>query len=145
MTAITVTAAKVAVVFPETAEIYNVIAAAAITKGQALYQTTSGTCGVAQADDLDKAQFRGVALEAVNAGEALSMLKRGVLAGYTLATYEDEVYLSDTAGAFDTAPGTQLVKCGRVIAIADRPTLTEVLYIEADWIHEWGSGDYDDA
>lgn len=144
MTAITVTAAKVAVVFPESAEIYNVQMEEAVTKGQALYQTTSGTFGVAQADDLDKCQFRGVALEAANAGEGISMLKRGVLAGFVLATYEDEVYLSDTAGAFDTAPGTQLVKCGRVTALAN-PSLTEVLYVEADWLHEWGSGDYDDA
>jgi len=143
MTAITVTAAKVAVVFPEEAEIYNVVAAEALTKGEALYQTTSGTYGVAQADDLDKLQFRGVALEAVSKGEGLSMLKRGILAGYTLATYEDEVYLSDTAGVFDTAPGTQLVKCGRVMSLAD-PSLTEVLYVNADWLHEWGSGDYDD-
>lgn len=144
MTAITCTAAKVAVVFPESAEIYNVQLEEAVTKGAALYQTTSGTFGIAQADDLDKCQFRGVALEAANANEGISMLKRGVLNGYALATYGDEVYLSDTAGKFDTAPGTQLVKCGRVTALAD-PALTEVLYIEADWLHEWGSGDYDDA
>jgi hypothetical protein len=138
MADITVTAAKVAVVFPEQAEIYNVVAAEAITKGLALYQTTSGTYGIAQADTLAKRQFRGVALEAVNAGEGLSMLKRGILAGYTLATYEDEVYLSDTAGAFDTTMGTLLVKCGRVMSLAD-PDLTEVLYINADWLREWGS------
>ena len=66
------------------------------------------------------------------------MLKRGILAGYTLATYDDEVYLSDTAGAFSTVPGTLLVKCGRVMSLAD-PALTEVLYIEADWLCEWGN------
>ena len=66
------------------------------------------------------------------------MLKKGILAGFTLATYEDEVYLSDTAGALDTAPGTLLVKVGRVISLAD-PSLTEVLYVEADWLREWGS------
>ncbi|MDY7078017.1 MAG: hypothetical protein SXV54_13965 [Chloroflexota bacterium] len=138
MAEITVTAAKVAVVFPEQAEIYNVIAAEALTKGLALYQTTSGTYGIADADAAGKQQFRGVALEAANAGEAVSMLKRGILAGYTLATYEDEVYLSDEAGAFDTAPGTLLVKCGRVVSLPD-PDLTEALYIEADWLREWGS------
>ena len=138
MADITVTAAQVAVVFPEQAEIYNVVAAEAITKGLALYQTTSGTYGIAQADTLAKRQFRGVALEAVNAGEGLSMLKRGILAGYTLATYDDEVYLSDTAGAFDTTAGTLLVKCGRVMSLAD-PDLTEVLYVDADWLREWGS------
>jgi hypothetical protein len=138
MTDIVVTAAKVAVVFPESAEIYNVKLAEAVTQGQALYQTTSGTFGLAQADTLAKRQFRGVALEAANAGEGISMLKQGVLSGYTLATYEDEVYLSDTAGAFDTTPGTLLVKCGRVTALPDQ-ALTEVLYVDADWLREWGS------
>ena len=138
MTAITVTAAKVAVVFPEQAEKYNVTVAEDITEGQALYQTVSGTFGLAEADVLAKRQFRGVALESGHTGEAISMLKQGILAGYTLATYEDEVYLSDTAGAFDTAPGTLVVKCGRVMSLAD-PSLTEVLYVEADWLREWGS------
>lgn len=135
---ITVTAAKVGVVFPEQAEIYNVKLAEAVTQGQALYQTVSGTFGLAQADEVAKRQFRGIALEAANAGEGISMLKQGILAGYTLATYEDEVYLSDTPGALSTTPGTLLVKCGRVMSLAD-PSLTEVLYIEADWLREWGS------
>lgn len=138
MADIVVTAAKVAVVFPDEAEIYNVVLAEAVTKGLALYQTTSGTYGKAQADTVAKRQWRGVSLEAANAGEGISMLKQGILAGYTLATYDDEVYLSDTAGAFSTTPGTLLVKCGRVISLAD-PDLTEVLYVEADWLREWGS------
>lgn len=138
MADITVTAAKVAVVFPEQAEIYNVVLAEAVTKGLALYQTTSGTYGKADANAAGKQQFRGIALEAAAAGEAVSMLKQGILAGYTLATYDDEVYLSDTAGALSTTPGTLLVKCGRVMSLAD-PALTEVLYVEADWLREWGS------
>lgn len=138
MSAITVTAAQVAVVYPEQAEIYNVKLAEDVTEGQALYQTTSGTYGLAEADALAKRQFRGVALESKHSGEAVSMLKKGILSGYTLATYEDEVYLSNTAGAFDTAPGTLLVKCGRVMSLPDS-SLTEVLYVEADWLREWGS------
>lgn len=135
---IVLVAAKVAVVFPEQAEIYNGVAAVALTKGLAIYQTTSGTYGIAQADTIAKRQWRGTSLEAVNAGEGFSFVKRGILAGYTLATYDDEVYLSDTAGAFSTVPGTLLVKCGRVMSLAD-PALTEVLYVEADWLREWGS------
>lgn len=142
MSAITVTAAQVSLVFPSMSETFNGVLAEAATKGQAAYQTTLGTYGIADANAAGKQQFRGVFLEAGGAGEGVSILKRGALAGYTLGTYEDEVYLSDTAGAFDTAPGTLLVKCGRVISLAD-PDLTEVLYIEADWLHEWGSSDYD--
>lgn len=140
MSDITVTAAKVAVVFPEEAEIYNVKMYAAVTAGQALYQRTDGTYDLANANAAGKQQFRGVALEGANAGEGISMLKRGILAGYTLATYDDEVYLSDTSGAFSTTMGTLLVKCGRVMGLAD-PSLTEVLYVEADWLREWGNHD----
>lgn len=139
---IVVTAAQVAVVRADIAEILNGIAAEALTKGLALYQTTSGTVGIADANAASKQQFRGVALEAVSAGDPVSYLKKGFLAGYTLGTYDDEVYLSDTAGAFSTTAGTLLVKCGRVAGLTDK-SKTEVLYIEADWLHEWGSADYD--
>ena len=135
---IVVSAAQVAPVFPSQIEVYSVILAEAVTKGQALYQTTSGTYGKADANAAGKQQFRGVALEAGNAGESISMLKQGIIAGYTLATYDDEVYLSDTAGALSTTPGTLLVKCGRVMGLAD-PDKTEVLYVEAAWLREWGS------
>jgi len=132
------TAAKIAVVYPEIAEIINVVSAEAITAGEALYQTVSGTFGLAQADEIAKRQFRGVALEAVGSGDTLSMLKRGFISGYALATYEDEIYLSDTPGSFDTTPGSLLVKCGRVCGLTD-PDKTEIAYIEADWLREWGS------
>jgi len=141
MSDIALTAAKVAVVYPEQAEIYNVKSAVAITVGQALYQLTDGTYGLADADTSGRQQFRGVALEATTAaGGVISMLKRGILAGYTLGTYDDEIYLSDTAGAFSTAIGTLTVKCGRVMSLPDSD-LTEVAYIEADWLREWGNAD----
>jgi len=131
------TAAKVAVVYPEQAEIYNVITAEAVAVGDALYQTTSGTFGLADANAEGRQQFRGIALEtATSIGKSISMLKRGILAGYTLATYEDNVYLSDTAGDLSTVAGTLTVYCGRVMSLPD-PSLTEVLYIEADWLRNW--------
>jgi hypothetical protein len=136
MSDIACTAAKVALVFPEQTECYNVKLAEAVTQGQALYQTTSGTFGLADASEEGKQQFKGIALEAGNAGEAISMLKQGVMSGYTLGTYEDPVYLSDTAGALSTTPGTMTVYVGRVTALAD-PALTEVLYVTADWLRLW--------
>jgi len=126
------------VVYPLQSERYNVQLAEDVTAGQALYQLAAGTYGLADADAAGKQQFRGVALKSRKAGQTVSMLKQGVLEGYTLATYDDEVYLSDTAGAFSTTIGTMVVKCGRVISIND-PALTEVLYVEADWLREWGS------
>jgi hypothetical protein len=136
MADITVTAAEVAVVFPDWAEIYNVIAAEAITAGQALYQKTDGTYALADASFENSAQVRGIALEPASVGEGLSMLKEGIIAGFSLATYDDPVYLSDTAGALSTTAGTVLVRVGRVMGLADRD-LTEVLYVEADWLRRW--------
>jgi len=133
---ITVTAAQVAVVFPEQCEIYNVKLAAAATKGQALYLTAAGTYNLADASVTGTAQVRGLALEAGAAGQTISMLKRGVVAGFTLATYGDFVYLSDTAGALSTVAGTITVQAGHVVQLAD-PGLTEVLYFEADWLRAW--------
>jgi len=134
--------AKIARVYPENDECYNVRCGAAITRGQALYQMTTGLYDVAQADSATKCQFRGIALEPGLEGDAITMLKQGFMAGYALGTYEDEIYLSDTPGAFSTVAGTYLVKCGRVASLPDRG-LTEVGWFEADWLHEWGSADYD--
>lgn len=136
MSDITVTAAQVALVFPARSETYNVLLAEAVTAGQALYQTTSGTYGLADANDSGKEQIRGIALEAGGAGQCISMVKRGIIAGFTLGTYDDPVYLSDTAGALSTTEGTMTVYVGNVVGLAD-PDKTEALYFEADWLREW--------
>jgi len=133
---ITVSTSQVGVVYPALAEIYNVKVAVDVTAGQALYQRTDGAYGLADANAAGAQQFRGVALETAKAGGTVSMLKRGILAGYTLGTYDDVVYLSDTAGAFSDTVGTLEVLCGRVTSIND-PAKTEVLYVEADWLRQW--------
>ena len=127
---------RIAVVFPEQAEIYNVIAAETITEGEALYQTIIGTFGIADANDSGKEQFRGIALETAVSGTVLSMLKQGTLAGYTLPNPDNIIYLSDTAGNLADAAGSMTVAVGRVTVLAD-PDATEVLYIEADWLNDW--------
>ena len=138
MTAVALTAAQIAPCFPDKAEIIDVIAAAAVTKGQALYQTASGTFGVADANDSGKEQFRGIALETVGAGQAVSMLKRGHCYGFTVSALNGDaaLYLSDTAGSLDTAAGTMTVNCGRVVALIDS-TPTLVVYIDANWNRIW--------
>ena len=137
MADITVTAAKVAPVFPEKAEIFDMIAVEAITKGQAVYQTTAGKAGVADANASGKQQFRGIALNAAAAGSAVSVLKKGHVSGFTLSgNYDSLAYLSDTAGALADAAGTMTVNCGRVMALTDKD-LTKVLYVDADWLRAW--------
>lgn len=139
MADITCTAAKVAVVNPHNAEIYDFIATEAITAGQAVYQLTTGKVGVADANAAGKEQFRGIALKTVGAGQAVSVLKKGMVEGYTLTSLNRDaaVYLSDTAGSLaDTASATKTVNCGRVVSLSDA-NLTKVLYIYADWLRTW--------
>ena len=139
MADITVTAAKVAVVFPHTAEIYDFIAAEAIAAGQAVYQLSTGKVGVADANAAGKEQVRGIALKSVGAGQAVSVLKQGIVEGFTLTALNADAlaFLSDTAGALaDTASVTKTVRCGRVIRLSDA-NLTKALYVQSDWMNNW--------
>lgn len=139
MTAIAVTAAQVAVVIPEEAEVYDYIAAATITAGQAVYLVAAtGKVDLADANASGKQQFRGIALTGGGAGQAISVLKRGLVYGFTLAgDYDSLAYLSDTAGGLDDAAGTMTVHVGRVASLTDAGTLTKVLYVDADWLRTW--------
>lgn len=137
---ITVTAAQVAPLYPDGEKgtiIVSKIAAVTITKGQAVYYLTTGTCGVADANDAGKQQFRGIALNGGGAGQAIDVLEQGFVAGFTLTGNADTIiYLSDTAGALGDANGTMNVKVGRVQCLSDK-SLTKVLYVRqwptADW------------
>ncbi len=137
MADIALTAARIAVVFPEQAEIYDMIAAVALTKGQAVYQNSSGKAAVADANAGSGAEdFLGIALNAAGAGGAVSILKRGHVAGFTISqAYDAPIYLSDTAGALADAPSaTNPIPVGRVVPLTDGPTLTKVLYVNAAWV-----------
>ena len=136
---VALTAARIAVVDPLEAEIFSFKAAAALTEGQALYFVAAdGTVGVADANDSGKHQFRGIALQAVAAGQTVDVLKRGRCYGFTVSSlsYDDPIYLSDTAGSLSTAVGTMTVNCARVVPINDKD-LTAVLYIDANWNRIW--------
>ena len=112
---ITVTAAKVAPIDPEKAEIYPFQAAAAITAGQVVYILAAGTVGLADATTAGGAliQARGIALNAAAAGKAVDVLKKGRVAGFdlSLVAYSGPVFLSETAGALaDGTPDKDLTK-----------------------------------
>jgi len=138
MADITVTAAQVSMLYPRKAETVNLIAAEAITAGQAVYQDTNGKAGVADANASGKQQFRGIALETVGAGSPVSVLIRGHVYGFAVSGMNGDAiaYLSDTAGALGTTNGTMTVNCGRVTCMTDG-SLTKVLYICADWLRTW--------
>jgi hypothetical protein len=135
MADIALTAAQVALCFPLHAEVYPGIAAETITAGQAVYLTSSGTYGVADANAAGKEQVRGIALEDAVAGKAFSVCKRGHLYGFTVSgmAYDALAYLSDTAGALGTTvSATKTVNVGRVTALTDS-SKTKVLYVDAVW------------
>lgn len=137
MSAITVTAAQVGLVDPNEADVRSYIAAVTITKGQVVYFLTSGKVGVADANDSGKEQSRGIALNGGGAGQAIDVIHRGEVYGFTLAGNADAlIYLSDTAGALDTAAGTKTVVVGRIKCRSDKD-LTKVLYVTTAWSSNW--------
>lgn len=138
MTDIALTAAKIGVVYPEKAEIVDFIAAATITAGQAVYQTSAGKVNLADANGSGTLQFRGIALNGGGAGQAISVLKKGHCYGFTVAdvAYDAALFLSNTAGALGDSAGATSINCGRVVALPDS-SLTKVVYIEADWLRTW--------
>lgn len=121
-------------------EAYNVyLLASGTLAGHALYQDpTTGAYGLAQATASGVGGFRGVALETNVASGVISMLRRGIMAGYDLSgmNYDDRIYLSDTAGRFADTAGTITITVGRVVGMSD-PGKTKVAYFDA----EYASGD----
>jgi hypothetical protein len=122
MADIALTAAKIGLVDPMKAEVYTFLAAEAITKGQVVYMTTSGTVGVADANAANKQQAVGIALAAAGTGQAVDVCIKGMIYGFTLADqdYDDPLYLSDTAGKLEDSAGTMTVPCGRVYPLSDK-------------------------
>lgn len=139
MADISVTAAEVGRVFPDRDEVYDFIAAEAITKGAPVFfDATTGQVELADANVADEQQFRGIAVTEAAAGQAITILKRGCVYGFDLSgmSYDDLAYLSDTVGRISTTVGTLTVNVGRVVALADHDA-TKVLYVDADWLREW--------
>ena len=138
MADIALTAAKIGAVDPMKAEIYSFVAAEAITKGQIVYITTSGTAGVADANASGKQQAVGVALNGVGAGQAVDVLVQGPVYGFTLTSqaYGAALYLSDTVGALADAAGTMTVPCGRVMPLSDKDK-TKVFYAQFRLREAW--------
>jgi hypothetical protein len=138
MADITVTAAQVAPVDPIKATIRSYIAAETITAGQAVYFTTAGKVGVADANAAGKQQFRGIALNGGGAGQAIDVLHEGEIYGFTLSGNADTfAYLSDTAGALADGVGTMTVPCARVVVLNNGATATKILRVFVQWEAAW--------
>jgi hypothetical protein len=138
MADIVVTAARVAAIFPEKAETFDMIAAEAIVKGEAVYQTAAGKAAASGGASAGVAQFMGIALNKASAGMAVSVLKKGLVAGFTLTSqaYGAPIYLSATAGSLADAAATVATVVGRVVPLPDKD-LTKALFVESNMAKIW--------
>jgi hypothetical protein len=130
MSDVALTAAQVAPVNETEYEAWTLKTAEAITVGQAVAVNTAGKWALADASSAAQNNVRGIALRTVGAGEALTALVHGSVAGFTLTAlaYDDAVYLSNTAGAVATSAGDVSVVVGRVKPMSDAD-ITKVLYV----------------
>jgi len=134
MSDITVTAAKVGLVDPIKATVKTYIAGATITKGQVVALATDGTVDPADASTGGGYLFEqvvGVALSAGGAGQAIDVVRKGEVYGFTVSGMDsgDLVYLSNTAGAAADAAGDVTVILGRISPLADK-SATEVILLD---------------
>ena len=131
---ITCTVADVARTAPQRDEAYNNIVATGVAPGHALYQLPAdGALVLTSATASGTAGFRGIALEVAVASGTVSYLRRGRLYGFDLSgmNYDDPIYLSNTAGMLDTAPGDVSVLVGRVMRL-NEPGGVKVAYFDAE-------------
>lgn len=100
-TNLTVTATRVAAV--KVIEQFTGPAAEAITAGQYVrLNTTTGKTEIGNGTNAAEARDGGIAINSAAAGETVTAVSKGLIDmgdAFTDATYDDDVYLSDTDGA----------------------------------------------
>lgn len=105
------------------------IAGVAISAGDVCRLATTGKWAKARGNAAGTADIMGVAMRTVVAGEALTCLVIGVMAGWDLASqaFGEMVFLSDTdSGVIGDAAGTAAVQVGQVIpTLADGVSLSD--------------------
>lgn len=96
----------------------TVPAAEAITAGAPVrLDTSTGKFTNANGTTTGEARVFGIATRTVAAGEALTVVRKGILDGFALSgmNYDAAVYLSDTDGRLADAAGTVSTVVGRVV------------------------------
>lgn len=91
-------------------------AAEAITAGACVrLDTTTGKWTPSNGTTAPEARVWGIALATVVAGQALTVVRRGMLDGFTFTqAYDAPIYVSDTDGRLGDAAGTVSTVIGRV-------------------------------
>lgn len=124
MANIALTAAQIGAVDPKKATIKSYLAGSTITKGQPVAQATDGTVDPADASNAGGylyEQFRGIAISAGGAGQAIDVLEDGECYGFTVSGKNcgDLLYVSNDVGRIADAVGDKTVFVGRVTALTD--------------------------
>jgi predicted RecA/RadA family phage recombinase len=78
---------------------------------------TTGKFRNGNGTDMTEGKFFGLAIRSVAAGEALTVIRRGIVDGIDLSglNYGATVYLSDTDGSISGTAGTKAVTVGYVV------------------------------
>lgn len=143
MADVALTASLISPVNETQAEISTMIAAAAITKGQVVYQDTNGKANLARANATGTVQtVRGIALNDAAAGRPVNVLEHGSVYGFTVASLNGglQIFVSaGTAGVLvDAAPSTStqfVVPIGEVRSIFEGATGVKVLHVDVQTTH----------
>ena len=95
---------------------------------------TSGLWALGDGSATGTAQVRGMALFAGAIGQGITIMRRGLVAGFTLTgnAYDARLYLSDTAGALADANGTVNVVLARVEAMSNNDKTKVLFFFGAD-------------
>jgi hypothetical protein len=114
-------------IWPLEAEIRARIGAEKLTAGDVVFINANGKIAKASAAVAETAKFRGMCLQTSGA-QINDVLIRGEVGGLNISAlaYDAPVYLSDTPGKLDDAPGTIPVVVGYVVPMSDKD-FTKVL------------------
>lgn len=114
----------------------DLIAAVAISAGQAVYQNSSGKAALADASAAGTAVCLGIALETVSIGQSVPILMFGFVDGFDLSSvaYDTLISVSDTAGDLDNGAGSPTVAApvGRVVGATDAD-ITKLLLVNCTY------------
>lgn len=94
----------------------TLVATEAILAGSPVRIHTDGKWTNSNGTAAGEARVWGIATASVAAGVALTVVRRGILDGYTFSqAYDAAIYLSDTDGTLADAAGTVSTAIGRVV------------------------------
>ena len=135
MAKVNVTAAAVAVLYPQKAQIFDRIAAEQVAPGDTVYLNTNGKAAKANAGAAGTLAQTATVLTPARAGQGVSVLKSGHVAGFDVSglAYGAALYASNTAGEVADAAGTVSKVIGHVEAVAVTDGPQKVVYVEHTW------------